>query len=691
MSILRLICLSAQLFFVSTILAHGVAIVDASTKEVLLLESSSTTVEVVNQVATFTTTQIFRNNSGSDKVIQYGFPLEESAAATSLRWRIDGNWYQAGFSPTPQDTTLPGTDTVSSFPDASLVEYLGSSPLDFDLAQPVQADSVLIIELTFVRLLPYFSNTVEVVHPNDYSLIQSDPVMSHSFKMRILSDRPIVSTDFLSHVATAGGWDADSIQLEYVVGPGPADEDYYFTYGLDPDVLGLFAFSTMLPDSLAPCDTMGPGFFAFIAEPEVDDAVLIDKVISIVIDISGSMSGIKVEQAKDAAIFIIDNLNPGDQFNVIVFESAATSWQPDHVDATLTNRLDAKAWVEAVSGGGGTSLVAALDESMPDFAGYDPSESNVILFLTDGQAEDVTTVLAASAANVATYGIPDLSIFTFAIGTGADVALLFQLADAHNGEAAVLADADLYTTLTDFYSYIEFPVLLNTWVEFTPPIVQGVLPDPLPNLYGGQQLVVVGRYDTPGPINVAIKGLNYGDTVSYSYDFELSAAVDPQFFFLTKLWAMERIDQLMVDWYAAGSDAEKDSIKAIITDLSSCYSVISPFTSFTQNTGGWGGTSVGLEEEELTEVRQPVVTPNPFLEQVSIEFEHGGSAESVTLAIYDATGRLVLLQEILVNGPGAFRFIWDGRDLSGSLVSSGAYVFSITGSHYQHTGSVIRR
>jgi hypothetical protein len=192
-------------------------------------------------------------------------------------------------------------------------------------------------------------------------------------------------------------------------------------------------------------------------------------------------------------------------------------------------------------------------------------------------------------------------------------------------------------------------------------------------------------------MNVTIKGLNYGDTVSYSYDFELRAAVDPQFFFLTKLWAMERIDQLMVDWYAAGTDAEEDSIKAIITDLSSCYSVISPFTSFTQNTGGWGGTSVGLEEEELTEVRRPIVSPNPFLRQVSIEFEHSGSAESVTLAIYDATGRLVLLQEILVNGPGAFGFIWDGRDLSGIPVSSGAYIFSITGSHYQHTGSVIKR
>jgi hypothetical protein len=79
------------------------------------------------------------------------------------------------------------------------------------------------------------------------------------------------------------------------------DEDFTVSYGLDQDELGLFATSTMLPDTLMPEDG-ATGFVMLVAEPDPDDQqAVMDKVFTLIIDRSGSMAGQKIIQARAAA------------------------------------------------------------------------------------------------------------------------------------------------------------------------------------------------------------------------------------------------------------------------------------------------------------------------------------------------------------------------------------------------------
>ena len=54
-----------------------------------------------------------------------------------------------------------------------------------------------------------------------------------------------------------------------------------------------------------------------------------NKTVIFVVDRSGSMSGKKIEQAKEALKFVLNNLREGDMFNIIAYDSSVESFRPE--------------------------------------------------------------------------------------------------------------------------------------------------------------------------------------------------------------------------------------------------------------------------------------------------------------------------------------------------------------------------
>ena len=264
MKIFKSLCLISILFcfFSYYVSANGLCIVNAADGTHLELISTHTVVVVNDQVATVTTLQTFRNHLGSPHTIKFGFPLSGTASATNLRWQYAGNWYTADFSPMPQDTTLPGGGGNEDI-ETNIRDYLGSNPLYFDLGQTIGADSFLTVELTYVDLLPYAFNRVTFDFPGDYTAFQTAPLEIQTLIFQLNSQRTIDLLASESHP------DAE-IDLQTYQGTltiqrvnEPANKDYEIHYELNANELGLFSFSTYLPDSSVVCDDAGRGFFAF--------------------------------------------------------------------------------------------------------------------------------------------------------------------------------------------------------------------------------------------------------------------------------------------------------------------------------------------------------------------------------------------------------------------------------------------
>jgi Ca-activated chloride channel family protein len=146
--------------------------------------------------------------------------------------------------------------------------------------------------------------------------------------------------------------------------------------------------------------------------------------MSLVIDRSGSMTGLPIEMAKAACRATVETLRGDDLVEVIAFDSQpkrAVKLQP----ARYVNRIRAE--VATIQPGGGTAIFPALDAAYQDISVVQARKKHVIL-LTDGRADsdgirDLVGAMIAEGITVTTVGL----------GDGADADFLRLIADAGGG------------------------------------------------------------------------------------------------------------------------------------------------------------------------------------------------------------------------------------------------------------------
>ncbi len=678
------------LLFSSTIIANGVGVVDASNGTYLQLISSNISVEVENQVAVITSEQTFKNNLSGTVNFKYAFPMPEGASATELQLYINGIWRTAQITAQEPDTTLPGGGTI----DPNLKEYLGTLPLYFSIDDQLEPDSITVFRLTYVELLKYKFGNVLFDCPNDYTLIQNSPLMLQQFDFYLTSTRTIENIQLLSHSSTSIFNDGSFAQVNFIVEAEPADANYRLNYSLNSEELGLFSFSTYQPDSLVP-DEHGNGFFTFVAEPdpsEVSD--VINKVFTLIIDRSGSMGGNKIVQARNAARFIINNLNDGDQFNIVDFSSSITSFSNEHLPYNLYNRDAALNYISSINAGGGTNISGAFGTAVPQFSTANDSTANIIVFFTDGQATagiTNTQGILDHVSNLINQNESEIMIFNFGIGSYANEQLLTLLANENNGLAEFLRDEELEEVITQFYLLIRNPVLLGTEISFSSGNISEIYPTSLPSLYKGQQMIVSGRYNIPENVNLTLSGEAFGQPVQYNYTLALADSSIPDYQFLPKIWAKQKIETLMVEYFSYPEGTfQSDSLKEYIQTISVQYGVITQFTSFT-------GFVTGIEEE--VENKQQLIAdgfkllgnyPNPFNPSTQIKFSVSKDFHDVVkIKIFNSIGELVRVLTIRINGQGVYEITWDGLTQYGEIAPSDMYIYSIDFGNTMLAGKMI--
>ncbi len=676
--------LGLLILLISTItFANGVGVIDASNATYLKILSSNVDVYVENQVAITTATMTFKNTLSYAANFKFAFPMPPGASATELSWKINGNSYTAQVGEIPQDTTLPG-GTINY----QLQTYLGATPLFFAIPQSIGIDSTTEVTLTYVELLKYEFGEVSYMYPNDYMLIQTAPLDLQQFDFNLTSARTIENIQMLSHSTSQLNNNGNEAHVLVSLEQTAANANYELSYTLSLNQLGLFDFSTKLPSSLVP-DTLGNGFFVFVAEPDPSNTTnVIDKVFTLIIDRSGSMGGEKIVQARNAAKYIVNNLNEGDRFNIVDFETNVYSFSNEHVPFNNENKTAALAYIDNIFAGGATNISGAFSTAIPQFSSASDSTANIIIFFTDGQPTvgilDVQGILN-HVQDLVNQTENVISLFCFGIGTDANQQLLTQLAANNYGIAEFLGNDELEARITRFYLTIRNPVLLNTQIEYPEGTLSEVFPNPLPNLYKGQQMIVSGRYNTGGDVNIILKGTAFGQDVQYQYPLNLSDTIVQQYHFLPKIWAKQKIENLMVQYFSLDPNStQAQNLKSQIIALSIAYGVITDFTSFT---GGFTGVEEEVVKEKDLETPKDFVLlgnyPNPFNPSTIIRFNVGSDIyDMIVIKIFNALGELVRVLTIHVNGSGAYEVMWDGRLMDGAAAPSGMYIYTLEYGNY---------
>lgn len=650
---LPLLCIALFLFFSLKGYSNGIGIIDGYSGIYFQLVESDIKVEVNNQIATITATQVLRNTSEFPVPVKYGFPLNENANPISLRWLYDGYWSEAVVTSNNQDNDIPGGGNNSGYEelDAYLVDYLGNTPLFFTPQDTILPDSTIVFELKYVELLPYFLGKVNFNFKNDITGLQLTPLDKQSFEFILNSDRDIINIDLLSleeELITNGGYG----QVIYNIDDAHADFNYDLEYELSSDGLGLYSLSTHIPDSLFDCDEYGDGYVTFIIEPESSvNTEVIQKNFTLVIDRSGSMSGDKIIQARDASSFIVDNLNAGDYFNVIDFSSDVYSLFGSLKEFNIENRDIALSYIDGISAGGSTNISGALTTAVSEFPAIDPNKANIILFFTDGQpTAGIQNTEGILEAVQNTVEAAETSIFLFSIGIGEDVnkGLLTSLSQQNNGLVNFIDPDNLQEEITNFFLSINNPVLINTNITFDPPAIQEVYPYPFPNLYKGQQLILSGRYTEAQSINMHIEGQAFNVPVVYDFEVTLADTNAVELSVLPKIWAKQKMDALTLEYYLAEHTSEGEEIQELIDEISTCYGVVSvDFSSFEDD----GGTVVEYDYIDRESLYQINVYPLPFNEHLTIDIKTPKSInDEVVFELFDSHGKLIFSTSKHVHG-----------------------------------------
>lgn len=657
--------------------AAGIILNSGNTSlQMISLKDCAYDVNIENQVAVVTVTETFNNNASANVTPRYYYPLPEGASATQLKWCVNGVWSTALISPNPQNP--PGGPTT--FP-TYFTDYIGRFPIIFDFGSTMSPSDTLQVELTYVQLLTYSQGNVDLVLRNDITTVQSSVLLSQSLSINLVSGRTITDFQLLSHNATNIVNNSTTATAQYISYEALANTDYHLRYTLSANQLGLWAMSTYrntVPDYL------GRGFFTFIAEPDPSNTTqVINKVFTLIIDHSGSMSyDNKVTQAKNAASYIVNHLNEGDMFNIIIFNDTSQALWTTHNLYTPENVTAALTFINSIGAGGMTDIGGAFDVAVPQFSNASDSTANIIIFLTDGQATagiTNTIQLVNHVDNSITASEVGIFLFNFGIGSDVNQQLLSQLANNNSGAVTFLGNNEVYATITDFYNMIRNPVILNPTFTVNPVnAVNEVFPSTLPNLYVGKQMIVSGRYFTPQTTSITFSGQAFHNQVSYQYPLTLTEVNDSIYSFLPKIWAKQKIESLLVQYYILDPNSYAAlELKQNIINLSVTWGVITQFTSFTGEV---------TEDEDITDDVPSVVEivhltnyPNPFNPTTTISFE---VMKDITgpaiLRIYNTKGQLIRTLAVNVNGKGKYQILWDGKDQDGRVASSGIYFYNLT-------------
>ncbi len=559
----------------------------------LTIKYHRVTVTIEDQVATTRVDQVFVNEGRHEVEGTYIFPLPEDATISEFSMWVDGEKLEGQVLERDEARSIY-EDIVRRRRDPALLEYVGRDAFQASI-YPIPPGGERRIELEYSEVLQIDNGLVEYVYPLNTEKFSPRPLEEVVVNVTVRSNEPLKAIYSPSHdvdIVRRGDYNAVAGYEEYGVKP---DRDFVLYYTVSQEDIGVNLLSYRPGGS-------GNGFFLLLAAPNVDvDAQeVIAKDVLLVLDVSGSMRGEKIEQAKEALSFVLDNLNSEDRFNIIAFSTSTRSYAHDLVPAD--ERGEARDFVARLEANGSTDINRALLEALSMADGDRPT---IVIFLTDGLPTVGEVEIERIIDNVGQAAPENARIFPFGVGYDVNTALLDTIAANQRGASGyVRPEEAIDEKVSAFYAKVSTPLLADIEIDFGEIRVEDIYPYPLPDLFAGTQLVMVGRYAGGGETEVTLQGEVNGQPQTFRYEdvwFERSGGEE----FIPRLWATRKIGYLLQQVRLHG---EQEELVDEIVDLSIRYGIITPYTSFLVEE-----TEMALREEGRDEIAMTV------MEEVEVE------------------------------------------------------------------------
>ncbi|MCY3022829.1 MAG: VIT domain-containing protein [Planctomycetota bacterium] len=514
-------------------------------------------VEIHEQVAMTTLDISLHNPSHARLEAELLVPVPENAVVRGFTFQGSGKEPSAALLPRDEARRMYDS-IVRQVRDPALLEFVGYNLIRSSVF-PVEPNGQQKVRLTYEHICAAEAGRIDYVLPRSESLEYSVP---WRMTVRIKSKTPVSTVYSPSHRLEVQRPDAHTILAktteEAIHEAGPFRVTYL------PQSDGMTASLLAYPDP-----KVGGGYFLLLAglpaKPEQQpNAKPIKREITLVLDRSGSMNGEKIKQVREAATQIIAGLESGESFNILPYNEAVDTFAPAAVVKDAKTEAAARQYIAGIQARGGTNIHDALLEALRQKPA--PDVLPIVLFLTDGLAT-VGNTAEVAIRDLATKANPHKRrIFTFGVGVDVNTPLLDKLADLTRATATfVLPKEDVEVKVGQVFRRLEGPVLADPELavldaDGKPAVgrTRDLLPSRLPDLFSGDQLILLGQYIGEDPLSFRLNGNFLGEKRAFNFSFPLEKATTRNSF-VPRLWASRKIGVLIDAIRSLGADQQYTS------------------------------------------------------------------------------------------------------------------------------------
>src|SRR5438067_235199 len=537
----------------------------------LEVSSHHVDVKIDGQIAVTSVDQEFYNPNDQRLEGIYMFPVPKGAHIDKFSMEIGGKMVDAELLRADKARQIY-EDIVRKLRDPALLEYAGRDLFKVRIF-PIEPRSRKPIKISYTELLRSDAGALTYSYPLSTEKFSAQPIRSLSVKVEVKTEQPLASIYSPSHKVEIKRDGPNRAVIGYESKDEKPDTDFQLVCSSEKRDVGL---------SLITHKSGGEdGYFLLLAAPTIaKEPKSAPKDVVFVVDTSGSMAGAKLQQAKKALQFCVENLNADDRFEIVRFSTEAESLFGKLSEADSEHRKRASNFIADLKPIGGTAIADALQTAFK--ARTERSDRPfVIIFLTDGLPTVGTRNPDEIVADVKKGG--DARIFSFGIGSDVNTQLLDQIAEGTRAFSQyVLENEDLELKVSSFYTRIKEPVLTKVRVEFGGGVRTSKLyPAQIPDLFKGDQLVLTGRYTVvagggdPGrEVEAKLTGMANGREQTFTYKVKFDDSSND---YVARLGATRRGGFLLDEIRIHGETSE---LRDEASDLARRYGIVTPYTAY---------------------------------------------------------------------------------------------------------------
>jgi Ca-activated chloride channel family protein len=509
--------------------------------------------------------------------VSFVFPLPYDGAIEQMTLLIDGKEYPAKLLDAKEARRLY-EEIVRKNRDPALLEWMGTGLFRTSVF-PVPAGASRTVSLRYSQMCRQQEGLTDFLFPLSTAKYTSHAVEKVSIRATIESQDEIKNVYSPTHAVEIKRPDDKHATVTYTCENKVPTADFRLFYDV-----GKGKVSTRVL-SYRP-DKDEDGYFLLLATPKIEaPEERPKKTVVFVVDRSGSMSGKKIEQARGALKYVLNNLREGDLFNIVAYDSQVEAFRPELQRFADDTRKAALGFIEGIYAGGSTNIDGALRTALSQL--QDSSRPSYVLFLTDGLPTAGETNEAKIVANTKEANKVRARVFSFGVGYDVNSRLLDKLVSENFGQSEyVRPDEDIEDRVSRLYRRVESPVMTDVQIEFVfdelkseeGKAVNRVYPKGSFDLFAGEQLVVVGRYKKTGTAKVIVQGSVGGKQQKFDFPAQLVPKSDDETSgFVEKLWVIRRVGEILEELDLKGKNEE---LIGELVKLSTRHGILTPYTSF---------------------------------------------------------------------------------------------------------------